>query len=833
MSKPGAAKEDFGTGWFGYQFFETAARDLRLAFRALAKSPGLSLTLILTLAIGIGANAAIFSLLDVIALRPLPGVRSPEQLVRIATMDPTGTLNLLPRTILAPLRNDLLLDGVCGVMTPLSTVQIGDTPQALPAHALSGDCYQLLGIRPAIGRLFTGADDIQDGPRVAVLSYSFWQSEFHGDPSVIGRGIRIEGKQFTIIGVTQPSFEGMLLGFPPRVSFPLSQWVRPGISESATLAIPNFVFARMKPGVTRKQLQAQLAVQWRRMLRAALPPSSEADEILREPLVVASGANGLDYTLRKEFRSPLVALLAISGLVLLISCVNVANLLLAKGLQRRREIAVRLALGARRWDVSRQFAMESAVLLIAGTACALLIARPADRLLLSILAHARTGLRMDVPLDTRVMLFTVLAAAAAMLFFGVLPARQSSAVSPAEALKGGTASPGRSYAQLRKMLASAQVALSFVLVLAASIFTQSLRNLRDQPMGFRVNGVLNLQLMPLPDGYGQGFAPASYYRNLLDRIDALPGVEAASFSHFRPLWMTDIEEIADVNKPDARPTAATTDMVTDTFFTTMGISLLQGKNFSIAAAAGAPQSAILSESLAKQLFGSAGALGKRIRLTEDGREAEIIGIAADTKVADPHASQLSLLYLNFWQNPTWFQEWPEVQIRYAGSAVSVISGVRRALRAEGHEYIESVSTMADQLDMVLLRERLLASLGIVFGLIALLLAGIGLFGLLSFFVSSRAREMAVRMALGAQRQGIAWLILRGTLLLVVPGLLLAIPLVYVMLRGISGLLFGVGPVPVQAVAISAVLLLIVTAMAALIPVRRAAATDPMAVLRHE
>jgi putative ABC transport system permease protein len=833
MPKAGTAKENVGAGWFGYQFFETAARDLRFAFRALAKSPGLSLTLILTLAIGIGANAAIFSLLDVIALRPLAGVRSPEQLVRIATMAPTGTLNLLPGTILAPLRNDLLLDGVCGVITPLSTVQIGDTLQALPAHALSGDCYQMLGVRPVIGRLFTRADDIQDGPGVAVLSYSFWQSEFHSDPGVIGRGIRIEGKQFTIIGVMQPSFQGMLLGFPPRVSFPLSQWVRPGISASGPLAFPNFVFARMKPGVTRKQLQAQLAVQWHRMLSAAMPPSTEADEILREPLVVASGANGLDYTLRKEFRSPLLALLAISGLVLLISSVNVANLLLAKGLQRRREIAVRLALGARRWDVARQFALESALMLMAGTACALLIARPADRLLLSVLSHARTGLMMDVPLDTRVILFTVLAAAAAMLFFGVLPTRQSSAVSPAEALKGGTTSPGRSYAQVRKMLASAQVALSLVLVLAASIFTQSLRNLRDQPMGFRVNGLLNLQLMPLPGGYGHGFAPASYYRNLLDRIDALPDVEGASLSHFKPLWMRDIEEIGDVNRPDARPTAAMTDWVTDTFFATMGIPLLQGKNFSSAEAVGALQSAILSESLAKQLFGSAEALGKRIRLTEDGSEAEVVGITADTKVADPHASQLSLLYLNFWQNPAWFQEWPEVQVRYAGSAASVISGARSTLRAEGHEYIESVSTMADQLDMVLLRERLLASLGIAFGSIALLLAGIGLFGLLSFFVSSRAREMAVRMALGAQKQSIAWLILRGTLLLIVPGLLLAIPLAYVMLRGISGLLFGVGPVPVQAVGISVALLVGVATAATLIPVRRAAATDPMAVLRHE
>ncbi|HTU36286.1 MAG TPA: ABC transporter permease [Candidatus Acidoferrum sp.] len=820
-------------GRLGGQFIQAAGRDLHFALRALRKSLGLSLTLVLTVAIGIGANTAIFSLLDVIALRSLPGVRSPQHLVRIATVDATGTLNLLPSTILDPLRNDPLLDGVCGVVTPLSTVQINNVPQALPAHALSGDCYQMLGIRPTIGRLFTRADDIRHGPHVAVLSYRFWQSQFHGDPRVIGRGIRIEGEQFTIIGATQPSFQGMLLAFPPRVSFPLSQWVRPGTSDSAKLALPNFVFARMKPAVTREQFQAQLAVHWHRMLAAAMPPSTEADEILREPLVVASGAHGLDYTLRKEFRSPLIALLAISGLALLISCVSVANLLLAKGLQRRREIAVRLAVGAKRWDIARQFATESAVLLLSGTACALLIARTADRLLVSILARARTGLVMEVPVDTRVLLFTVLVAAVAMLFFSVLPAWQSSAVSPAEAMKGGTASPGRSYARFRKILVAAQVALSFLLVLAASVFTQSLRNLRNQPMGFRVNGILNVQMMPLPGGYGQGFAAATYYRNLLDHIGALPDVEAASLSHFRPLLINDIEEIGDVNKPNARPAQAATDSVTDTFFSTLGIPLLRGRNFSAAEVPGAQQAAIVSESLANQLFGSAGALGKRIRLTEDGREAEIIGVAADSKLGDPHTRALNLLYLNYWQDPTFFQEWPNVQIRYRGSTASLISGVRRELRAEGHEYIDSVSTMADQLDMVLLRERLLASLGIAFGLIALLLAGIGLFGLLSFFVSSRAKEMAVRMALGAQKRNIALLIARGTLLLVLPGVLIAIPIAYMMLRVISILLFGVGPVPIQAMGFSLALLFGVAGVAALIPVRRAAATDPMQVLRHE
>lgn len=832
MPKAGSRKS-LATAWLCRQVFEAAARDMRFALRALAKSPGLGLTLIFTLAIGIGATTAIFSLLDVIALRPLPGVSSPEQLVRIATADPTGTLNLLPSTILHPLSRDPLLDGVCGVVTPLSTVQVSDMPQALPAHALSGDCYQTLGIRPAVGRLFTRADDIRQGPHVAVLSYRFWQTEFHGDPGVIGRGIRIEGTQFTIVGVTEPSFQGMLLGFPPRVSFPLNQWVRPGTSGSGPLAFPDFVFARMKPGVTREQLRAQLAVRWHGMLTPAMQPSTEADELLREPLVVAPGANGLDYTLRKQFQSPLMTLLAISGLVLLISCVNVANLLLAKGLQRRREIAVRLALGARRWDVARQLGMENAVLLIAGTTCGVLIARPADRLLLSVLARARTGLFMNVPLDMRVMLFTVLATAAAMLFFGVLPARQSSSVSPAEALKGGTASPGRSYARFRKILAAGQVAVSFLLVLAASIFTQSLRNLRNQPMGFRVDGILNIQLMPLPGGYGQRFSPTPYYRNLLGHIDALPGVKSASLSHFTPLSLRDVEQIGDANRPSAHLVPAPTDWVTGTFFSTLGIRLIEGRNFSTADVPGATQSAIVSESLAKQLFGSRGALGKHIRLTEDGREAEVVGVAMDTKLADPHSSQVSLLYRNYWQNPAWFQEWPEVQIRYAGSAASVISGVRRALQSEGHEYIDSFSTMADQLDLALLRDRLLESIGIVFGLIALLLAGMGLFGLLSFFVSSRAKEIAVRIALGAQRQNIAVLVLHGTLLLIVPGLLVAIPLAYVMLAAISGLLFGVGPIPIRAIGISILLLLGAAGIAVMIPVRRATATDPMAALRHE
>jgi putative ABC transport system permease protein len=545
--------------------------NLRHAFRTLHRSPGFALAAIISLGLGIGANTAIFSLVNALMLRPLP-VRDPQGLLRIGPVDVRGFINAVPGPMFESLRKDPLLDGACGVNTPLSMVEVKDRPLPVPGHALSGDCYEILGVRPAIGRLFTTEDDIPTGPRVTVLSYAFWQAQFGGDPSVIGKSIRIEGAPFTIIGVTEPRFQGFLLGFPPSVSFPITQEVSPTRADPLATQVFywGFAFVRVKAGVTAEQVRVRLGAEWRRLLDESLPTriqGAERAEMLNQPLVVTSGAAGLDYGLRNRFQRPLFALLGISALVLLVSCINIANLLLARGLQRQREIAVRLALGASRWQVALELIVEGAILVAAGLSCALFLTNAGDSVLLALLSRAYSGFTLKAGADVRVLLFTSGAALAALLLFGVFPAWQISAVDLTSALKSGSRSGGSAQSRSRRILICGQVTLTLVLVMGANFFVEALHHFRHESLGFRTEDVLDVQLMPLPGGYAHGFNAATYYRDLLERIKSLPGVEAASLSHFSPLFsMPYNEKIRPAAMPDSLEIQAPVEQVSDAFW---------------------------------------------------------------------------------------------------------------------------------------------------------------------------------------------------------------------------------------------------------------------------
>jgi predicted permease len=813
--------------------------DLRYALRRLQKSPGFALAAIISLGLGIGANTAIFSLLNALMLRPLP-VRDPYQLIRIGRLDSRDFVQAIPGPMFDWLRKDPLFDGVCGVNTTLSTVEVKDAALPTPGHSLSGDCYEILGVRPAIGRLFTREDDIPNGPRVVVLSYAFWQRQFGGDPNVIGQSICIEGVPFTIIGVTEPRFQGFLLGFPPSVSFPITQEVSPTRADpfAAQVFYWGYAFARLKPGVTAEQVRTRLSVEWRRLLDESLPPriqGAERVEILNQSLVVTSGATGLDYWVRNRFQRPLLALLAISALVLLVSCINVANLLLARGLQRRREIAVRLALGARRWQIVRELVAESAILIAAGLGCAPFLTHAGDGVLLAVLSRTYSGFALTASPDLRVLLFTSVAALAALLLFGVLPARQTSAVDLTDALKSGSRSASSAQSRIRRILICGQVALTLVLVMGASSFIETLRHLRGESLGFHVAGVLNAQLMPLPGGYAHGFNAATYNRDLLEHMQNLPGVEAASLSHFSPLFtMPYKEEIWATRMPDAPAIQAPAEHVSDGFLATMRIPLLQGRDFHRTDTPQSQKTGIVSESLAKRLFPAGEALGQHIRVgsEKDTEDLEIIGVAADARLMDPRTKVLSFVYLNYWQYPD-YEKWGDIQLRYSGDSAGLIPAVRNELRQAGHEYPIHLWTIADQRDTSLLQERLLAAVGTAFGALALTLAGVGLFGLLSFFVMSRTSEIGIRVALGAERRDVTWLVLREAFVLVGAGLLIGLPLSYATARVLSGLVYGVAALPVVPLVFSMAVLFSVAAMAAVIPVRRATLVDPMVALRYE
>jgi predicted permease len=809
--------------------------DLRYALRTLSKSPGFVLAAILSLGLGIGANTAIFSLLDALMLRPLP-VRDPQQLVHIGSIDRQRFVQPLPGPMFNWLRQDPLLDGICGVRVPPWAVEVKREVLQVAGHALSGDCYEMLGVRPAIGRLFDRQDDIPNGPLVTVLSYAFWHEQFGGDANVIGQIIRIQGAPFTIIGVTEPRFQGLLLGFPPSVSIPITQ-------ERADPLVPQKLywgdaFARLKPGLGAEQVRTQLTVDWRRFLDESLPPNiqgAERTETLNRPLAVIAAATGLDYSMRKRFKRPLLAVLGISALVLLVSCLNLANLLLARGLRQRRDVAVRLALGARRWQIVRQVGAESLILIVAGLGCALLLAYVGSEAMLAALSRAFRGFSLAVGPDAGVMAFTSGTALTALVLFGVLPARQTSDVDLAHALKSGTPSRGGGHSRSRRFLICGQVALTLALLMGASFFVEMLRQLRDQSFGFHVDSLATMQLLPLPGGYVHGFNSSTYYRELLERIQHLPGVQSACLSKLSPLFTIPYkEEIQNTQVPDEFPLQAPAEMVSDGFLATMQIPLLQGEDFRRTDSPQIQKTAIVSKSLATRLFPAGDALGQHIRVgsEKDTQDVQIVAVAADARLMDPRAQDLSFVYLNYWQYPD-YEKYGDIQFRYSGDPAVLIFAVRQELRQAGREYPMYVRTIEDQRDISLLQERLLASLGTMFGILALTLAGVGLFGLLSVFVTSRTSEIGIRMALGAERRDVGWLVIQETLVLVGAGLLIGLPLSYAAVHVFSSQLYGASQVPIIPFGLSAALLLSVAGIATVIPVRRATALDPMVALRYE
>lgn len=809
------------------------AREILYSLRQLSRTPAFTLAAIISLALGIGANAAMFSLLDALLLKPLP-VREPERLIRIDALENNGRTIALPGPLLDDLRREPLLEGVCGFQTPLSTIELKNAPEPVGALSVTGDCYTSLGVRPAIGRIFTPADDVPNGARVAMLGYGFWQERFGGNPNVLGQTIRIEGAPFTIIGVTEQRFHGLELGFPPAVTFLLSQeYALDSNTPNKSTFFWADVLARLKTGVTQREIQAQLATKWRRLLDRF--KGANREELLSMPPKITSGASGIDYSLRDHFRRPLAALVGVSFLVLLVSCINVANLLLARGLKIKREIAIRFALGASRGRIVRSQLFESALLLSGGLLSAAAVAYTCDRLLLGIVSRYYSGFSLEPAPDKYVFLFTSITALLALLLFGLLPAWQTSDVDSATTLKAASRSLSSSRVTNRRILICAQVALTLVLVTGAAVFIETLRHLQTEPLGFQTEAVIDAQLVPLPRAFPSKFDVGNYCRDLVERMKSLPGVEAVSLSSFSPLFtMPYKEDIRRADSPERAILQAPGEFVTDGFLSTMRIPLLQGSDFSRRDYSQSQKTAIVSQSLATRLFPHESALGQHIQFgTEpETRDLEIVGIAADARLEDIHTDDLSFVYFNFWQHPK-SGNWGNLQVRHAGSAGQMASAIRTELQKIGRQYALHLRPISEQRDYSLMRERLLATIGTVFAILALTLAALGLFGLLSFLVASRTAEIGVRIALGAERRAVRWLILREALLLVGTGMALGLPVCYASVRGLSSLLYGISSIPAIPLLASTVVLCAVAVTAALIPAHRASSIDPMVALRHE
>ncbi len=816
------------------------AREILNIIRRLSRTPAFTLAALASLALGIGANTAMFSLLDALLFKPLP-VREPNRLVRIASLENNGRKTAVPGPLLNDLRRDPLLAGVCGFQTPLSTIELTTTPEPVSALSVTGDCYKTLGVRPVIGRIFTPADDIPNGPRVAMLSYAFWQERFGGNPNVLGQTIGIGSDRFTIIGVTEQHFRGLLLGFPAAVSFLLSQEyaLRPGAPKETPFFWAN-VLARLKPGASQRELQAQLETKWRRLLDEYLPgdrfKAANREEILSMPLEITSGATGVDYSMRDKLQHPLTALTAVSFLVLLVSCINVANLYFARGLRLRREIAVRFALGASRAHIVRSQVLESALLLLGGMVLAAELAYACDRLLLGMMSRYYSGFSLDPGPDKLVLVSMASAALLCLLLFGLLPALRSSDFNSAAALKAAssrTVSGGRATA--RRVLICAQVAVTLVLVTGAAAFVETLRHMQTEPLGFQTDSLIDAQLAPLPRALPDKFNVGNYCIDLMDRMRALPGVESVSMSSFSPLSTIPFkEDIHRVASPGRAIVQAPGEFISDGFLNAMHIPLLQGHDFARSDRSQSQKTAIVSESLAERLFPHRNALGRHIQFgTErETRDLEIVGIASDARVEDVHTGDLSFVYFNFWQHPQ-SGTWGNLQVRYMGSAGQMIAAVRSELEKVGRQYALHLTPLSELRDNAFIREKLVARLGALFAVLALTLAAVGLFGLLSFFVAARTGEFGVRMALGAERAVIGWLVLREALVLVGTGIALGLPLCYFGLHALSKVLYGISPLPIVPLLLSMIVLCAVSVGASLIPARRASLIDPIMALRQE
>ncbi len=785
-------------------------QDLRLGLRALRREWLASLLAILSVALGIGANTAIFSLLNALLLRPISGVQAPDRLVRIDAG--------LPAAILEPLSREPVFTGACGVSTPLLTAEFHGVIQPLGTLALSAQCPQLLGLQPQLGRMLSPADGRPGSPRVAVLTDSFWRTAFDARPDALGQTLLIDGQPFTIIGVARPGFHGLLLGF----------WPGAIVSTSAYLPSRLFVFLRLAPGTVISQAQARLNVSGPRLLEASVPPEYQGarlHEFLSQPLRLIPAANGLDYMLRNRYTRPLAAALGICLLVLFISCVNLANLLLARGINRRREMAVRMAIGARRSLLARQLALESLVLVFTGALAGIALAYAAARVLISQLRATLINFTLTAPLDTRVLAFAAAAICIVGLAFGVLPAWRSSNVNLLEALQSASRSV-KTHTAASRLLVATQVALALTLVTATALFVSSLDRLHNANPGFDVSHLLDAQLMPLPNGY-RSLANVPYYQSLLRGIESLPGVESASLSNGGY-----VQPAAFTTSPTEHGIDATVYHVSSGFFSTLRIPLLAGRNFNPTAAG--PQTAIVSQSLARRLDPTGDVIGRHIRLGSgpEDQNFEIIAIAADARLSNPRDPNPAAVYLNLWQY-THSAQYGHVLLRTRASTPQFAEALGRTVRNAGHEFIEYTRSVTQQRDNSLLAERLLAWLSSAFGVLALSLAATGLFGLMAYQVAGRTGEIGIRAALGATRASIAWLILSDALRLATLGVIAGAALSLAAGRSISTLLYGVQPYAPAPLLLAAAVLLATAALAAWIPARRACRIEPLEALRHE
>ena len=780
-------------GWL-----DTLSADVRYAMRALRGSPAFAVVAVLSLGLGIGANTAIFSLIDVVMLKTLP-VQSPEELVRVTDEGSRNAIWTNPLWEEVRRQQDVF-SHVFAYGSDRFNLAYGGEADLVEANWVSGDFFTALGIQPAAGRLLTAADDVRGCPGTVVLSHAFWQNAHGGDRSIIGTTISLSGKAFQVIGVTEPGFFGMVIGKSVPLYVPLCANAVMTGSEN-TLNHRSMwwlrVVGRAKPGISQEAMRIRLAQLAPTIYAAAAPDRGSAAmraEFLQRKLDIAGAANGFS-PLRQDYGRALLVLMAVVAMVLMIACANVANLLLARAAARQREIAVRLAIGAGRVRIVRQLLTESVLLSLLGAAAGVLFAFWGSRLLVSLLSTSEEPVWLNLSPSLRVLGFTIAVATVTGVLFGLIPAWRASRVDPHAIIKAHTRTVvrGGSRFAVGKALVAGQIALSLVLVVAAALLMGSFRRLVEADTGFNRSGVL-LASVSLRYTSASPEGRNAVFQDLLDRARALPGVRAAAVSSITPVsgsyWNEEIA-VDGYSAKTAEDGLIWMNEVTDDYFRTLGIRRLHGRDFNATDVRGSPPVAVVSRTLARRFFGTENVVGRYYR-TKNGDDLSppvlIIGVVEDTKYRSVREEMPATAYLALTQaQPTSSRQFA---LFGGGAATSLIPGMTAMAEQVDPRISLRFTTMQRQLAETMTRERLLATLSGFFGVLALLLATIGLYGVISYNVSQRRNEIGVRIALGSARSRTLRLILGEVSLILAAGLLAGGVVAFFSTRLVATFLFG-------------------------------------------
>ena len=814
-------------------------QDLRYAVRMLWRQPGVTAVAVLSLALGIGANTAIFSIIDSIFFQTVP-VRQPSRLVELFTTDRRnpGLLGISRLNAIDYGRQVPALSGVAhDTFVPITLGSSGrEQPEIVTGQMVSTNYFSLLGLKPALGRFFLPEENqVPDRDPVAVLGDAIWRTRFGADPRILGRSIRMDGTPFTVVGVMPRAFTGLITGVRIDVWVPtmMHHLVMPldTLVFDHRRALMFSAFGRLAPGATIAQAQVQANAVARR-LQQAYPMPDAGRGVRLVPLNEAL----LNPNARALFTRIAVVLMAIVGLVLLIACANVANLLLARAAARRREIAVRVSLGAGRRRLGRQLMTESVLLALLGGALGLLVGVWVRDLIWGLRPPGPFAMQLGPAVDGRVLAFTFGVAIVTGLLFGLAPAIQGTRPDLVADLKDRSSQvsdiSGR--LSLRKTLVVLQVALSFAALIGAGLFVRSLQNAERIAPGFRTHDVavlnFNLQAAGYRDARGRAFD-----RQVLDRVAGLPGVRRASLSTVLPmagggLGRTILLE-GRAAPPGGSGLVVLTSSVTPGYFDVMRIALRRGRLFAPTDVAGAPGVAIVNEAMVRRFFPAGNAVGQRFRFYGQDAPLEIVGIVADNEFGSVGEPPRPCVYVPLDQGDmgqVWLEVWTSGHTQAAlGTVRSVVQGLDRDLPLTG------LSTMGQQVRSALWGPRMGAALLGAFGLLALVLAAIGLYGVMAYLVTQRTPEIGVRMALGATARDVRRLIVRQGMALALAGIVVGLLAGLALARVESRLLYGVGTVDVPTYLVVPVVLAGVALLATLLPARRATRIDPLAALRHE